>query len=230
MKRFRSRPAVPEVGDRTHFAHGLNFYKLFWVFFIACFLGVVLETVFCWVTSGHLTNRTGLVYGPFNLVYGFGAVLMTVCLRRFAQKRDLDIFLAGMALGGAYEYACSWLQEKVFGTISWDYSQMPFNLGGRINLLYCFFWGILALVWVKELYPRISNWIETHVPKTIGVSLTWVLVVFMLVNMVMSAGAVWRLGQRYENVPATNPVAVFFDEHFPNERMARIYPSMMHVE
>lgn len=37
---------------------------------------------------------------------------------------------------------------------------MPFNLGGRINLLYCFFWGIAAVVWFKILYPKISGLIE----------------------------------------------------------------------
>lgn len=35
------------AGVPGHFAHGLNFYKLFWVFFLCCFLGVVIETIFC---------------------------------------------------------------------------------------------------------------------------------------------------------------------------------------
>lgn len=34
------------AGVPGHFAHGLNFYKLFWVFFLCCFLGVVIETIF----------------------------------------------------------------------------------------------------------------------------------------------------------------------------------------
>ena len=52
-------------------------------------------------------------------------------------------FCSGQALflGGAYEYLCSVFTELVFGKVFWDYSWMPFNLGGRINLLYCFFWG-----------------------------------------------------------------------------------------
>ena len=224
------RKPVVEVGDKTHFAHGFNFYKVFWVFFIGCFLGVMLETVFVWITSGSYMNRTGLVYGPFNLVYGIGAVLMTVCLRPLQKQRDLWIFLGGALLGGAYEYTCSWLQEQVLGTVSWDYSEMPFNLGGRVNLLYCLFWGILALLWVKDIYPRLSNWIEMHVPKNIGVILTWILVVFMLVNTGMSALATFRMSQRYENVPATNAVWQFFDERFPDERLERIYPSMQHTK
>ena len=81
------------AGVPGHFAHGLNFYKLFWVFFLCCFLGVVIETVFCWAATGHISQRTGLVWGPFNLIYGVGAVLLTVCLHPFIGKSDRWIFL-----------------------------------------------------------------------------------------------------------------------------------------
>ena len=43
------------AGVPGHFAHGLNFYKLFWVFFLCCFLGVVIETIFFWIASGRLS-------------------------------------------------------------------------------------------------------------------------------------------------------------------------------
>ena len=49
----------------------------------------------------------------------------------------------------------------------WDYSKIPFNLGGRINLLYCFFWGIAAVVWIKGIYPVMSAWIE-KIPMKFG--------------------------------------------------------------
>lgn len=81
-------------------------------------------------------------------------------------------------LGGAYEYLCSVFTEIVFGKVFWDYSEIPFNLGGRINLLYCFFWGIAAVVWIKKLYPHLSDWIE-KIPKKVGIVLTWLLVAFM---------------------------------------------------
>ncbi|MEG1850039.1 MAG: hypothetical protein RR197_05725, partial [Oscillospiraceae bacterium] len=72
--------------DGRSFASGLNLYKLFWVFFIGCFLGVVLETAWFLLTRFQLVNRTGLIYGPFNLIYGFGAVLMTLSLSWLADK------------------------------------------------------------------------------------------------------------------------------------------------
>ena len=82
----------------------------------------------------------------------------------------------GTFLGGAYEYLCSVFTELVFGKVFWDYSWMPFNLGGRINLLYCFFWGIAAVVWFKILYPKISGWIE-KIPVVICKTVTWMLIV-----------------------------------------------------
>lgn len=42
---------VPEEGVPGHFAHGLNFYKLFWVFLIGCFAGVVVGKQFSYFSA-----------------------------------------------------------------------------------------------------------------------------------------------------------------------------------
>ena len=104
-------------------------------------------------------------------------------------------FLTGTFLGGAYEYLCSVLSEIVFGKVFWDYSKMPFNLNGRINLLYCFFWGIATVVWFKRIYPFLSNLIE-KLPIAFGTVFTWIIVVFMVLNMFMSLSALIRYDQR----------------------------------
>ena len=69
--------------QEAHFAQGMTFYKLFWVFFIGCFAGVVLETIYCLIQRGHYESRVGLIYGPFNLVYGIGAL----CLAALSSAR-----------------------------------------------------------------------------------------------------------------------------------------------
>ena len=114
--------------------------------------------------------------------------------------------------------------ELVFGTVFWDYSEIPFNLGGRINLLYCFFWGFAAVAWFRLCYPPLSRWIEA-IPITPGRVLTVVLVVFMAANVFMSALAMGRYSQRAAGVPATASWQVWMDEHYPNEVMQRIYPN-----
>ena len=118
--------------------------------------------------------------------------------------------------------------ELLFGTTFWDYSDIPFNLGGRINLLYCFFWGIAAVVWLKGIYPLFSGWIE-KIPKKIGPVLTWIAVVLMIVNMTLSALALARYSARQTGVAPTNAIERQLDEHFPDSRMQRIYPKAKFV-
>ena len=207
------------------FAQGLNFYKQFWVFVIGCFLGVVLETVWCLVRLRRFESRTGLIYGPFNLIYGFGALVMTLILHKLEGQRDLLIFACGSLIGGAYEYLCSYIQEKLLGTASWDYRNFPLNLNGRINLLYCFFWGLLALVWVKDAYPILSHIVE-NIPSKYGVSLTWICLIFMIFNSFMSACVVVRASCRRKGISANGRFFSYIDRHYPDSRVERIYPNM----
>ena len=132
----------------------------------------------------------------------------------------------GTLLGGAYEYLCSVFTELVFGTVFWDYSHMPFNLGGRINLLYCFFWGIAAVVWFKKLYPRISSLIE-RIPMRAGKVMTWLLLVVMCCNMLVSAMALARYDERARGLAAESGWQRTMDERFTDERMERIYPNAL---
>lgn len=213
-----SRPK-PEV-----FAEGCSFYKLISLFFLGAFLGDLTETVFCRITAGVWMSRSGVVYGPFSLVWGIGCAALTALLYRYRNRDDRHIFLLGTILGGAYEYMCSVFTELVFGTVFWDYSAIPFNLGGRINLLYCFFWGIAAVVWIKILYPVLSGWIEKLPIKT-GRILCQIMIVFMVFDIIVSAFAFTRYTARQDQVPARTTMDALMDERFPDERMERIYPN-----
>lgn len=207
------------------FAEGIGFYKLFWLFLIGAFVGDLIETVFVWGTSGVLMSRSSLLYGPFSVVWGLGAAILTVVLRGLMDKSDRYIFVGGALMGGVYEYMCSVVTEKLFGKVFWDYSKIPFNLNGRINLLYCVFWGIAAVVWVKEVYPRLSALIE-KIPMKVGKVLTWVLVVLLAVDVALSCMALGRMDQREKGIPATNAVQQFLDEQYPDEYLTQRYQNM----
>ena len=43
----------------------------------------------------------------------------------------------------------SYFQELLFGTISWDYSNLWFNINGRTSLLHCTYWGIGGVLFMK---------------------------------------------------------------------------------
>ena len=216
--------------EKTCFAEGLCLTKILWLFVISSFLGAVTEIIFCRLTAGVWMSRSSLVFGQFSVVWGLGAVFFTVLLYKYRSRSDSFIFILGTVLGGAYEYVCSVFTEIVFGTVFWDYSHIPFNLGGRINLLFCFFWGIAAVVWLKLIYPRLSGLIE-KIPMKAGNILTWLLSIFMLVNIVLSVMALSRYDQRqHEEVPSTNSIAQTIDGWFPDAFIEHTYPNLIIVD
>ena len=202
---------------------------LLWLFVVGAFLGDLVETVFCRLTAGVWMSRSSLVWGPFSVVWGLALALTTVLLRQNQDKSDRYLFVFGTVMGGVYEYVCSAVTELLFGTVFWDYSKFKFNLGGRINLLYCFFWGIAAVTWIRYGYPLVAKGMKA-VKRRIRPWMTALLAVFMAVNLVTSALALARYDARTSGAAPANVVDVLLDEHFDNARMERIYPNAKKVE
>lgn len=212
-----------------HFAQGRSPYKLFWVFFIGCFAGVMVERLWALIRYGVLEPRVGLIYGPFNLVYGVGAWALTAALYPLRNRSRVFSFLGGMIIGSVVEYACSFFQEMVFGSVSWDYSNRPFNINGRICLLYSVYWGVLGVVWIKELYPRMARMI-LKIPNRIGKPLTLALCAFMVANTLMTGLTVLRWTQRRTGHAASNRVESYLDRRYPDARMERIFSNLVFTQ
>ena len=208
------------------FAKGYNIYKLIWIFLSCSFIGAIVEIVFCYFTMGKLMSRSSLLYGQFSIVWGFGCVLLTILLHNMEGKRDLSIFFVGTFAGGIYEYICSLIAEGLFGVRFWDYSDIPFNVDGRINLLFCFFWGLIAVVWVQNIYPFLSEKIE-QIPVKYGKQVTWVLSVLMVCNMCISALALIRAYQRQRHIPPQSAISEYLDEEYPDSYIAKRYQNIL---
>ena len=221
---------APEGSEaKTADQRGCGIIMLFQLFFIASLLGDFTETIFCRITAGVWMSRSSLVWGPFSIVWGLAIALATALLHRDMHKPDRHIFLIGTVLGGAYEYLCSVFTELVFGKVFWDYSDIPFNLGGRINLLYCFFWGIAAVVWIKVCYPRLARLLG-KIPRLPNLLVTSCLIVFMAVNMLTSSLALIRYDQRANQVPPQHRWQQVMDRFFDDDRMKIIYPNAIDAD
>ncbi len=207
------------------FAFGLCFSKLFWLFFIGSLFGTVLETVWGLIMDGCFQMRVGMVAGPFIPVYGGGAVAITLCLYKLHRKGDLVVYAASAAIGATFEYLCSYFQEMFLGTISWDYSDSPFNLDGRTNLTYALIWGFLGLAWLRYIYPFMSRLIE-KIPQKPGRIITAVLCVFMALDAVFSVIAVVRKNQRAEHIPPKTVIGETVDYVFNDDYMNFVFPNM----
>ena len=182
-----------------------------------------------WVLAFLCGKKTHLRLKGKNMVLQANIIwpsiaLGTAMLYRYKDRSDGFLFGVGTLLGGGYEYLCSVFTEIVFGKVFWDYSKLPFNLGGRINLLYCFFWGIAAVVWFKKIYPFAARWIE-KIPMKAGRLLTWVLIVFMCCNVAVSCVALVRYDERSKGIAAESSWQQWADEHYDDAKMAKIYPN-----
>ena len=209
----------------SHFAKGINFYKILLLLIIGSFAGVIIEMLFCLLKNGYIESRTCTIIGPFNIVYGIGAVCLSIFLYKYRNRGVWLSFIGGFVVGSIVEYFCSYFQELLFGSTSWDYSQFPFNLNGRICLLYSIFWGILGVFWIKDLYPLISKYI-LKISNKLGKILTISFTVFLIIDYAISGIVVYRWMNRQNDIPAKTSIEQKIDEYYPDEKMEKIYPNL----
>lgn len=193
---------------------------LFWIFVIGSVFGFFAEMLYAMVYTRTLEIRQGLIYGPFIQIYGMGAVAYYILISNIQEPKKA--FISGMIMGGALEYLCSFLQEIFFGTISWDYSHLFMNLNGRTSLLYCVYWGIIAILYLKIIYPAFLK-MELMLEKT-GIRIfTLFFMLFMIFDITISCMAGSRQQERRQNIPAKNFVDEFLDRTYPDELLNRVY-------
>lgn len=214
----------------------LNYFNLFWVFFVCSVLGLILEEVWHMVVvdPGVYQDRAGTLFGPFSPIYGFGAVLMTMALNRFYKKNPLIIFLVSALIGGAFEVFVGWFMQTSFGVVSWSYSHirlfgMPDPIavltGGRTCTPFACMWGLGGLIWIKVLLPRLLKLINM-IPWKRRYSATVILTAVMLIDGVMTLQSLDYWYQRVNGTVRNIPVAQFYDKHFDNEYMENRFQSM----
>ena len=194
---------------------------------LGCFFGDVHEVLLHFIKFGEWVVRRGVIYGPLNPVYGFGAALFYIAMYKI--KNRFSIFAIGGILGGAFEYLCSFFQEHLFGTISWDYSNYFLNFDGRTSLFHMICWGTLAVVFVKYIIPFTEKMLNKF-PKKQGVIATWIMIIFMIVDMGISAIASRRQYERRSGMLPRNKFELKIDEIYTDDRLKEVYPNIMQVE
>ena len=200
--------------------------KIFLIFFIGSIFGFFIEIVYGLLMDKMLVFRKGLIYGPFIQVYGVGAVAYYLLICKV--KKPIQLFFAGMIIGGILEYIFSFLQEAIFGTISWDYSGMLLNINGRTSLLYCFFWGLISVIYLKLVFPWVDK-LDIFLENKFARFVTYGLLLFMIFDMVISCVAGMRQDARKNQIPPRNKVETFIDNHYPDEFMDKVYVNKKEV-
>lgn len=209
------------------FASGICFDKLFIIFLIVSIIGSFYESfvdiIYSAIYDEYISYKihTGVIYGLFNVIYGFGAVLMILLIK----GNNLKVFLSGAIVGGLFEYIVSFLQETFTGSTSWDYSDKLLNINGRTGITYMIIWGLFALIFIKKVYPFLSCLIE-KIPYSIGNIVIKILVVFMAIDIFISWTAIIRQNLRHNNIKPITFLGEIYDKYYTDEFMEKYFPNM----
>jgi len=156
------------------------------LFFVFAFAGWICEVIYFSFLSGSFVNR-GFFHGPWLPIYGFGGVLMTLALKRFANRPVL-VFLFAAILAGSLEYWTSYFLELKFDTTWWDYSENFMNVQGRICLQNLVVFGVAGCFGVGSISPWFNSAL-TAVDKKTKNQLCVILLVLFISDVVISITA-----------------------------------------
>lgn len=121
-----------------------NLYRIFLLFIIYSFIGWIMEVIVKFVEKKRFINR-GFLIGPLCPIYGYGAILILLLLRPYKRSVILLFFMA-ILICSFLEYMTSFVMEKLFKTRWWDYSDVKYNINGRICLNTMLPFGVLGVV------------------------------------------------------------------------------------
>ena len=144
---------------------GYSIYELLWLFFIYAFFGWCIEVVFCGLNEGHFINR-GFLNGPVCPIYGVGGVIVVLCLTPIKDNLFL-LFVGSALLTSILELITGFALDKIFHARWWDYTDMPFNIGGYICLKFSIYWGFVCIALMKGIHPVILGFVR-FIPHMLG--------------------------------------------------------------
>lgn len=132
---------------------------LFYCFITYAFIGWVYEVILGIIRGKGFINR-GMLSGPWLPVYGVGGILLLLLFyERSKNWLPTTIFLVSAIFSTLIELAASYIIDaggKSFTTF-WNYSHMRFNFEGRIALWPSARFGIIAVIVLWILQPRLDR-------------------------------------------------------------------------
>lgn len=132
-------------------------------FFVYSILGYIFEVLNSYLF--HLEYESGILYGFWTPVYGFGVVCIFFLWNFFNRKiknqfkKYLVLFVSCFILLGILELIGGYLIEFLFHETFWDYSNMKFAIGKYTSLEMCFLWGFLSIILVWFIKPIVDHFI-----------------------------------------------------------------------
>ena len=200
----------------------MSIYYSILYFFVYGFLGWCTEVIFAAFKQHRFVNR-GFLNGPICPIYGVGVTLVIACLEAF-QSNLLLLYISSVILVTVLEGVTGWAIDKLFHNKWWDYSKLPFNIGGYVCLLFSLIWGVACVFIVYFVHPLIHQ-VLSLIPHTAGIALIAILGIALLSDMIVTTSAIVKFNQYLELLKHIT------DElhAISNQIGAELYQNVMHV-
>lgn len=134
-------------------------------FILACFIGWIFETIFTAIYFGYLQDR-GMMVLPFLPIYGFGALLILIILKKPKPGiyNKIIYFISAFFVTSILEFFTGFALDKIFHNILWEYNTEFLNIMGYVCLKASLVWGIFAIVYMLWIQPLFTN-LLLKIPK-----------------------------------------------------------------
>ena len=200
----------------------MSIYYSILYFFVYGFLGWCTEVIFAAFKQHRFVNR-GFLNGPICPIYGVGVTLVIACLEAF-QSNLLLLYISSVILVTVLEGVTGWAMDKLFHNKWWDYTKLPFNIGGYVCLLFSLIWGVACVFIVYFVHPLIHQ-VLSLIPHTAGIALIAILGIALLSDMIVTTSAIVKFNQYLELLKHIT------DElhAISNQIGAELYQNVMHV-
>lgn len=198
------------------------FYNMFWLFIFGSIFGWICEVGYSLLVYKVFINHSALVIGPFDICYGICACCLTFLLYRFKDEGNMTLFCISFFLGSLLEYVMSWGMELVVGFAAWDYSKRFLNINGRVCFRMSCLWGVLGIVWIKYIYPKVEKLIN-KIPKNVGKKIMIFLVIFLIADAGLTISAVVRAKECERGIEPHNSYERFLDKTFNKDYLYNMF-------
>jgi uncharacterized membrane protein len=156
-----------------------------------------VEVIYAALKEGKFINR-GFLNGPLCPIYGFGVIAVVNFLKP-VQNNLFFLFFGSVFIASAIELTAGFVLEKIFRQKWWDYSEVPFNIGGYICPLFSMMWGIACLVIVDQIHPLIVN-MSAHIPEPASLIILLILSIVFVIDLVATVNTILRINKKLEHI------------------------------
>ena len=195
----------------------ITYDKLFWLFLAGSVAGVLVEGLFCLILRGKWESHVVALVGPFNALYGAGAVLFysIACLLR--EKKMYIKVLTIMVIATVLELLTGILLADCLGMKAWDYSKAFLNYRGMICLSFTLGWGAAGFLFCL-LFDKIDL-VLCKLQGKVWHILCVILSIFMAVNLLLTCVCIVRWSERHYHKAPDTAIGRYIDTYTPDKWM-----------